>query len=191
MKPQEEAEILLKRHEQEPDHTRHVARLALQLFEGLRPWHGRGETARALLEVAALLHDIGWSQAPTGEKHHKWSAKLIAEYAWKTLTPREVAITAQTARYHRKALPKECHEHYQKLLPKDQALVNELAGILRVADALDRSHLQMVSHVEVRLSAKTITLKLESNEECAAEKQMVPMKADLLELTSGRKVIVL
>ena len=91
-----EAAILLERYEEEPGHTRHVADLADQLFSGLKNWHGRNSKDKTLLRVAALLHDIGWSQSPTGQKHHKFSAQLILEYDWKSLSTDEVDVVAQT-----------------------------------------------------------------------------------------------
>ncbi|HEX7485791.1 MAG TPA: Ppx/GppA phosphatase family protein, partial [Vicinamibacterales bacterium] len=42
-----------------PEHSEHVARLALSLFDQTRGIHQLGDRAREWLEYAALLHDIG------------------------------------------------------------------------------------------------------------------------------------
>src|SRR5271154_3214028 len=111
----DESLALRARYDEEPSHSDHVAVLALQIFDGLRPWHGYGSRPRELLHSAALLHDIGWSQKPDGKDHHKWSARLILEHPWKTLTPEEMSIVAEIARYHRKAPTQPDHAEFYAL----------------------------------------------------------------------------
>jgi exopolyphosphatase/guanosine-5'-triphosphate,3'-diphosphate pyrophosphatase len=136
----EETLALRGQYDEEPSHSDHVTVLALQLFDGWEPWHGLGGDERDLLECAALLHDIGWSQTPDGTGHHKHSARLIGEHAWRHLSAPDVAIVAQVARYHRKTLPQPHHERFHALPDKAQRQVMILGGILRVADALDVRH---------------------------------------------------
>lgn len=183
-----DAEALLTRYEEEPQHVRHVAALAGQLFDALQSWHELGVGEGQLLHLAALLHDIGWSQTPGGEGHHKWSAKLIAVHGWKDLSDDEIRIIAQVARYHRKAIPSDKHEEFQSLAKKDRDLVCQLAGILRVADALDRTHVQVVKQVSASVKSGVIELIVETRGLWLPERQAVLKKCDLLEITSGRKV---
>src|SRR6266496_3558202 len=58
-------------------HSRHVAELALQLFDGLPDGtpDGKRETCRYILRAAAMMHDVGYAKASRG--HHKASARLI------------------------------------------------------------------------------------------------------------------
>jgi exopolyphosphatase/guanosine-5'-triphosphate,3'-diphosphate pyrophosphatase len=56
-------------------HARHVAGLAVSLFDQTSHLHGLGAPARDLLEYAALLHDIGHHISYPG--HHKHSYYLI------------------------------------------------------------------------------------------------------------------
>ena len=51
-------------------HSRHVAMLALELFDQLRELHGLDDDDRELLEYAALLHDIGEHVAHEGHDRH-------------------------------------------------------------------------------------------------------------------------
>ena len=176
-----ETEILLDRHETEPEHPRHVARLALALFEGLRPLHGYGTNERRLLKCAALLHDIGWSvSGPDGRGHHKASALLIRDFPWKTLTPTEVLCVAAVARYHRKALPKPDHEDLKKLSAADHSRVGWLAACLRTADGLDRRHLQQVIGVSVRISRQQTELWVDAPGQIDEELAAADQKSDLL-----------
>lgn len=183
-----DAEVLLKRYEQEPIHVRHVAKLAGQLFASLRSWHQRDDIAANHLHLAALLHDIGWSQSPDGSGHHKQSARLILAHAWQELLPADVPLIAQIARYHRKSLPCEKHKAYHALDAGPQQLVCELGGILRVADALDRTHTQRVQTVTATVKPHVIELSIRSLGPWIEERRMVLKKCDLLEIASQRKV---
>jgi exopolyphosphatase/guanosine-5'-triphosphate,3'-diphosphate pyrophosphatase len=184
-----EAAELFERYEKEPEHPRHVAILAGQLFDSLGNALGRGDEEKHILHLAALLHDIGWFYSPTGDGHHKESAKMIARHPWKSLTPGQVALVAQVARYHRKALPDdEKHEPYRALEEASRNRVRELAGILRVADALDRTHRQIVRQVEARTLPDAILLRVEAAGAWSAEREQVLKKCDLLEIATGRKI---
>ena len=58
----QECLALRARYDEEPRHSDHVAKLALEIFDGLRGWHRYNDRLRELLFAAAILHDIGWSQ---------------------------------------------------------------------------------------------------------------------------------
>lgn len=174
-------DVLFARHETEPSHPLHVSKLALDLFDSLAAWHALGERERALLKSAALLHDIGWAvAAPGGAGHHKASARLIREYPWTGLEPDSVLELAAIARYHRRALPAAQHRTYAALNEAGQRRVRRLGGILRVADGLDRRHVQAVTRVCVEQRLGTWVLWIQSPQDVAPEIAAAKSKADLL-----------
>jgi exopolyphosphatase/pppGpp-phosphohydrolase len=179
---------LMAQYEEEPEHVTHVSSLADQLFAGLAPWHEYGSGERLWLHSAALLHDIGWSQTPGGGGHHKHSARLIRAHPWRHFSRREINLVAEIARYHRKALPSMEHVPYKALPAADQRCVDRLAGILRVADALDRTHRRIVSGVEVALGETHLTLRLHGTAPCDAEISMGKRKGNLLEIAAQRRL---
>lgn len=139
-------------------HARHVARLALQLFDATAPLHSRGERERELLEYAAVLRDVGY--AISRRSHHKHSLYVIKNADLKGFTPEEVALIANVARYHRAGLPSERHADYRRLAEPDRRLVGELASLLRLANGLDRSHFQNVTHLDADLTDDALRLTL-------------------------------
>jgi putative nucleotidyltransferase with HDIG domain len=184
-----EALALRGRYDEEPGHSDHVATLALELFDALKKWHRLGARERELLQSAALLHDIGWSQTPDGRGHHKISARMIAEHHWKELTPKEVEIVALVARYHRKTTPKPEHAAFHALSRPAQKDVMSLGGILRVADALDRTHTGRVKKiVSATVSDGTILLRVQPDGNWEAERSMFDVKCNMLELAAERAV---
>ena len=150
-------------------HAEHVAHLALRLFDELaaaRVDESNGWSTpanRELLHAAALLHDVGY--LINYSKHHKHSHHLIIHSGLSGFSRRELSIVANIARYHRGARPKRKHSHFAQLNPADQDLVNRLAGIIRVAVGLDRSHAQRISDVVVHLDRDEAVIESVAEEE--------------------------
>lgn len=183
-----ESLALRARYDEEPSHSDQVAKLALELYDRLHGWHGFPERLRELLGSAALLHDIGWSQTPDGKGHHKHSARLIREHKWKNLSPEEVELVAQVARYHRKTPPLPEHQDFQALKAAAQKTVMILGGILRLADALDRTHTGRIARVEAEVGDDEIVVRAQNRGPWDAERTMFEAKRDMIELAAGRPV---
>ena len=129
------------------DHSQHVARLALSLFDQTRGIHGLTDREREWLEFAALLHDVGVHISYQG--HHKHSYYLIQNGDLRGFEPDEIDIIALVARYHRRAAPLKRHDGFGGLRRKRRRVVRTLAAILRLAESLDRSHGQTVAGVDL------------------------------------------
>ena len=175
----EEILALMREMENRPIHVQHVSRLALQLFDGLATLHGLGERERLMLEAAGHLHDIGHQFDYLGTGHHKESARLIRERAWKSFGQLEVEIIAQVARYHRKSMPELDHPEFRALSDWDRRIVQQLSALLRLADALDRSHIQLVQSVRVEVRPNQIVLHLDAVEPVSREVKSALLKGDL------------
>lgn len=184
----EEARILMERLDPQPEHPRQVCFLARQLFQQLDHLHQLDREDLILLEAAALLHDIGWSRVPDGSAHHKHSADLIREHHWSSLDPAQVDLVAQTARYHRKALPKPSHEPFFKLRPALKHKVLSLSALLRVADALDHSHQSLVRSFECLFETGNCQLLVQSLGKGEDEIRALEKKRDLFELHFSTRI---
>lgn len=167
-------------------HARIVADLALQIFDQTKELHGLDEGARLILEVGSLLHDIGQFVDMTG--HHKHSHYLISASRFIGLSERQVQLVANISRYHRKSSPKLEHEPYRVLAQRDRILVAKLAGILRLADALDHEHLQKIEKVKVEFKKNRVLLLPRGDGDFLLEKWSLNRKSDLFEQTFGVKV---
>ncbi len=178
---------VMERLEPEPEHTAHVAFLAVRLFDQLASLHGLGPDERVLLEGAAWLHDVGWPVSKGGSGHHKLSARLIRRQKWKYLSRVEIDTVALVARYHRKALPCSEHVDFHSLDERRQNAIRQMSAILRVADALDRSHLQYVRDVRVRIDPLYLELILVTREPPAREMAGVERKGNLARQIFGRE----
>lgn len=143
-------------------HGRHVADLALSIYDALEPLHMLDENSRELLEAAALLHDIGYYISHAS--HHKHSQYLIQHSEALGFTNEEIAVIANVARYHRKSHPKNRHPAFAVLRDVDRQRVRVLSAILRIADGLDRTHKQVVHSVETTFDERTISFRVHCRE---------------------------
>jgi exopolyphosphatase/guanosine-5'-triphosphate,3'-diphosphate pyrophosphatase len=168
------------------DHATHVARLALSMFHQMRRLHGLPKSDAELLEFAALLHDIGFYVS--AQRHHRHTEYLIQSHEMAGFSRDEVAIIALAARYHRKAEPRKSHEGFGALAKPDRRRVRFLAAILRIADALDRTHARLARAVRCVISEKTIEMRVDADQDPELEIWAARRKGDLLEALTGRKL---
>ncbi len=168
----------------EKEHSEHVAKLAVRIYDqlveqigGVAGWSRR--ESRVLLHAAAVLHDIGVLIAWKG--HHKHSYNMIVHADLPMLTRREIEIIANIGRYHRRAGPCQKHRNFLKLSDDDQRLVAHLAGILRIADGLDRLHTQNVTDVAVEAAEQAVQFQIAAEEEPAVNIKYADRKADMFE----------
>ncbi len=185
----DEVLALMRELETQPVHVAHVTDLALQLFDSLAPLHGLGEAERFLLEAAGYLHDIGHQYDYLGLGHHKQSARIIREHAWKNLSPSQVSVIALVACYHRKSMPALKHEHFAALPDSDRNIVQKLAAVLRLADSLDRSHEGCVSRVSAELLPNQIVLHLQTTGPVWREVMTAHAKGDLAQAVFQRDLV--
>ena len=148
-------ELAERSHYEEP-HSRHVQKLALQLFDSIGARLGCGADDRRLLADAALLHDIGYHISY--DKHNKHSYHLVEHAELLGMTPAEQIIVANVARYHRGAEPKKKHVNYGGLEKPMRETIKRLAAILRVADGFDRGHANAVAEIKPRWMERALRL---------------------------------
>ena len=173
-------------------HSRHVAGLALQLFDGLTDQipPGNRESHRWVLRAAALMHDVGYAKANRG--HHKISARMIRKIApppgWST---DEIQMVSMVARYHRGALPSEKQKSFCTLRASKQSSVKLLGGILRLACACDRGQDAQIQRVEVEASAPVLTVRAEGYAAATPLAEHLAAARHLLEIAYQRPVFIL
>jgi exopolyphosphatase/guanosine-5'-triphosphate,3'-diphosphate pyrophosphatase len=177
---------LARRCQFREDHGTHVARLALSIFDQTRRLHKLADGDAELLEYAALLHDIGFYISP--HRHHRHTAYLIRSHAMTGFSRAEVQIIALVARHHRKVEPRHGRGAMKSLSKADSRRVRYLAAILRIADALDRTHARLVRAVRCSVSARTVEVRVDADGDPELELWAARRKGDLFEEIAERKL---
>jgi exopolyphosphatase / guanosine-5'-triphosphate,3'-diphosphate pyrophosphatase len=163
----------------EEAHARQTARLCEKLFDALAAEYGLTRQHRTLLSAAALLHDSGYHIAH--ESHHKHALYLIKNSELTGFSEAERDVIANVARYHRGATPRDRHPDFAALGPQDRQTVSRLAGVLRLADAFDRSHDSRVRDLSVTHSGHVMHVQLHAAGDCDREIFAAEQKRDLFE----------
>ncbi|RYX82368.1 Ppx/GppA family phosphatase [bacterium] len=167
-------------------HCQHVKFLSLRLFDQLAPLHGYGAIEREWLGAAATLHDIG--TAIRYNDHHKHSQTLIISNGLPGYSPREVALIALLARYHRKGTP-TLGDFAPLLEQGDLARLQHLAAILRLSEYLERGRNGIVRDVHVEWDKKQMTISLTSEEDPTVELWVAQLSGlDLMKSVFGRYI---
>ena len=170
---------LVKKFRVNKKHARQVTRLSLHLFDELTELHNLDAQDRLLLHCAALLHECGGFISPVA--HHKHSLYLIMYSDIFGLSKSDILLIGIIARYHRNSPPKQSHPHYAELDTPQQMRVSKLASILRIADALDRTHSGRIKEIGIRISKKRLHLYLEGIIDATVERIAMRNKGNLFQ----------
>ena len=160
--------------------------MAETIFSAFKDILGLEEKDRLYLLLASYLHDIG--MFVNNRSHHKHSEYIISSLNLFRLTEHEINIIACIARYHRRSSPLKSHILYNSLASVEQIVVQKLSALLRVANALDRSHKQKVKKLEVKFNtAGDATVVAYTHENFLLEKENFLEKKELFEEITGNK----
>lgn len=170
---------LCRRYRWNEPHSMKVARLATELFDGTSVLHELTPTDRELLELGALLHDVG--EHVSKESHERHTAYLIENGRLRGFSPEEVDVLSCLGRFHKRGTPKASFEAFARLKETRQKRVNQLVALLQVADGLDRSHGGPVRDVHVYASRDAVEVVVEADDDIDLELWGLRRKRDLFE----------
>jgi exopolyphosphatase/guanosine-5'-triphosphate,3'-diphosphate pyrophosphatase len=160
-------------------HATKVARLALDVFDGTTSLHRLGDGDRELLELGALVHDIGEHVSMEGHERH--TAYLIENGRLRGFRPDEVAMLACLGRFHKRGSPKTSFEPFARLSDADRERVSKMIAILQIADGLDRSHGGPVHKVEIYTNPGLVEVVAQSDDDIDLELWGLRRKRELFE----------
>ena len=168
-------------------HGEHVRQLARAIFHQLRDVHGLPDDKGVLLEVAALLHDVGEVVNPRG--HHKHSEYMIRWARIPGLDDTAREMIALMARTNRKDAARAKQIIADSTLSKEnRAHLRMLSGLLRVADGLDTEHRSRVEQVVATRMGETIVLDLVVRDGPSRDDPKLLRKSDLLAEELGLEI---
>jgi exopolyphosphatase/guanosine-5'-triphosphate,3'-diphosphate pyrophosphatase len=169
-------------------HAQHVAAMAQQLFRELQPMHALDTKYELVLRVAAILHEVGMFISP--REHHKHSLYVLLNTEIFGLSSSERMMVALLARYHRRYNPDASHPHFSDLTREQRLVIFKLAALLRIADALDRSHAQRIRTIQLRPEAGRLVIVTPGVEDTTVEQLAINSKCDLFREIYGYEIIL-
>ncbi len=161
------ARNLAERYQSYSSHTESVLSTSTVIFDAMRKVHGLGKRERLLLQVASILHDCGRYVSLTNQSECSYQIIMASEIIGMTDLERE--IVASTVEYN--SLPRPPYEGLHDKLDKESyVVVSKLTAILKIANAMDRSHKQKFEAIRAALRGKELIITIETKENTVLEK---------------------
>lgn len=177
------AASLCERFDVDEKHARHVAELAAKIFADLQDEHQLEAKMSLILYLAAMLYDVG--SYVSNRSAHKHSMYIIRHSELFGLSRKDVLLVSLVARYHRRSSPQPQHDGYSNLDRRDRVAVAKLAGILRLAIALDDSRSQRITDIRCRVKDKRMIISAVGVEDVSLEQLAFREKSSLFEEVFG------
>jgi exopolyphosphatase / guanosine-5'-triphosphate,3'-diphosphate pyrophosphatase len=166
-----------KKFKVDRQHAEHVMNLAQQIFRHMASRHGLDAKHELLLRVACVLHEVG--MYVSAREHHKHSMYLILNTELFGISTTDRVLVALLARYHRRYNPEPNHPHFSDMTREERMVVFKLAAILRLADALDRTHSRRIKTVTLKDSGSRLILHTPDVSDVTVEQIAIQGKCDL------------
>lgn len=165
------------------EHASYVAKLAGRLFDQAGDLHLLNGEERLLLEIGALLHDIGHFISTVDHDRHGYY--LLKANHIIGLSERQQEMVASLVLYHRKGFPYHDASVSSLLSLKDRLTLTKLCAFMRLADALDPSHTQRVTDAFLVEHKPGWGLRLAGTADLALEKWSVLKRRGLFQEIYG------
>ncbi len=183
------AEQISRRYQGSEDRSSTIGKIALKIFESTKKLHGMGSRERLLLQIATTLHDCGKYISMTNLAECSYNILKSTEIIG--ISGKEQTIVACVVRFN------HCDFAYKKILAEEPSLdaescmtVARLTAILRVANALDRSHQQKFGDFQIRIQDRKMTITVETGKDISLEKGLFDKRADFFEEVFGIKPVI-
>lgn len=152
----------------EENHAQHVAKLALRMFDTAKQCelHSLDRKARQFLYYGALVHDIGIFISYSGHDAH--GHYLVKNFNLLGFTQSEVDVLAALVFMHRMKNTRAC-QHFMELKEEHKPTVDILSVFLKCAEAMERSHSQLIEDVRFECDGDVIKLVLYHSKACPLE----------------------
>ena len=178
-----------EKYQFDAEHAKIVAKHAASLFEQSHVLHNLDEESKLLLEVAALLHDIGHFINTVDHNEHGYY--ILKASPLVGLSEARQNIVANIVQYHRKSTPSFQDDGFRNLPPKDRIVVTELSALMRLADGLDVSHTGRVRAIQLEQQKNVWKLKLQGNGDLMLERWALEKRQGLFQDVFGVKLIII
>lgn len=166
---------IAKRYGSYQPHLKALYRLSDEIFDAMKKYHGLSKRHRVLMECIAILHDCGKYISLADASSCSYTIIMTSEILG--LTHKERELIATTVEFNRK--PVEPYDNMSdRFTQEEYLLILKLLAILKVANALDRSHKQKIKDVSMKVKDNELVINIEANSSLALEKGLFTKNAE-------------
>lgn len=177
----ESARNIAKRYHTNRNHAQVMERLALTIFDKMKSIHGLDKRERLLLQISVLLHDCGKYINMAQSSECSYNIIMATEIIGLSHAERE--MVANIVRFNSSPIWSYEELAAGSLLGREEYLtIAKLTAILRVANALDRSHKQKIKDIRVTMKGShTMQIVVDTSEDLTLEQALFKEKAEFFE----------
>ena len=181
------ARVIAKRYMTNKGHTQILEDSVCKLFDAMKKYHGLGKRERLLLQISAILHDCGKyiNMGLPGDCAYNiiMSTEIIG------LSHKEREMVANIVKYN--TIPFPSYTEFQgKLSEKAYLVVLKLTAILRLGNAMDRSHKQKFKHMKVTVKNRELIITTDTLLDITLESGLLESKAKFFEEVYGIRPVL-
>lgn len=183
------ARNLLRKFHGDETHAECVRMICVKLYDTLKNEIALDDHARRLLEIAAILHDIG--VFIRYDQHNYHSAYIVQNSEIFGLGRTDKTIVAEITKYHKGYLMPQDEESFINLPRPTRMTILKLTAILRIADAMDRGHIQKFSDFSIKIQQNNLMIHTKKTNNTVLEQIALAEKAEMFESIFGYKVVLI
>jgi len=172
-----------RRFNMDKQHSDTTLNFSMKLFEKLRPIHSLGRRDKMLLEAAAILSDVGYCIG--AKKHNQHSYYLVQSLEIPGLERDFVKTVSYLVLMHNGDVESWFEGKYSFFPMEKQLLIKKLVSILRIADAMDASHMNLISDFEVEILQGKVVIRAKCRKVPFLEKLAFEEKSSVFMDTFG------
>lgn len=182
------ARAIAKRYDYDEEHVIYVEKYALKIFDKIKKIHGLGSKERLLLQVAAIMHDIG--KYINIKSHYIYSYEIIRGSEVVGLDMKDMELVANIAMYHSTIIPSIQDSNYSRLMRKERMVVSKLSAILRIAEALDKGHIKKFDDIDLKVKDNTLIVGISTLKNTQVEEWSFSSKSQFFQEVFGMSTVI-
>ena len=184
------AKNIAKRYSSSKNHILGTMNLCLDIFDSMKKVHGMGARERLLLQISAILHDCG-KYISMGDVS-ECSYQIILSTDIIGLSSLEKKMIACTVRYNTTsfALYDEIQRSVAGMDRECWVIIAKMTAILRLANAMDRSHYQKVKGIRTVLRERELQMIVDSSQDISLELGLLKDKVEFFEEVFGIRLVL-
>lgn len=181
---------IAKRYSSSKSHIQGTMNLCLNIFDSMKKVHGMGMRERLLIQIAALLHDCGKYISMGNVSECSYQIIMSTEIIG--LSSLERKMIAYAVRYNTTAFAD--YDEIQMLgagIDRESYIkIAKMTAILRLANAMDRSHCQKVKGIKTVLKDRELQMVMDSSQDISLELGLLQDKVAFFEEVFGIRLVI-
>lgn len=149
-------------------HSDTVRRFSCRIFDKTKSLHGLDFKKRLILELAAILHDCG--HYINSKDYLRSTFDLVKNIDIYGLTDEDMLMVAYLCRYDENLVPRENDADFSALDRTNRLTISKLVAIFRLANSLDKSQMQKLGDIRVKLEKDRLVISGRSDDNLYLEK---------------------